>query len=103
MPSIKPSDIIVRTSSQGHLRASIGEIILKRARLVLAAIPKTYRGKRVGMALVTGNRPLHPMVNARLLATAYDVFVHQNGTTSIPFQDASKLVGHRRALQTASD
>lgn len=88
MPTIKKNDIIIRTSTTGHLRVTIGDILVTRAQLHPVEIPRTYRGKRVGVQLVVRGRPLPPMLNARLLSTAYDVFVHQNGATSIPFEAA---------------
>lgn len=86
---ISASDIVIQhRNARFGLGAAIGEIILRKARLVAVPIPRTYRGTRVGVALKTGNRPLPTEVNARLLSTAYDVMVHNDGACSIPFKDA---------------
>lgn len=86
---ISASDIVITSRpNRLGLSAAIGEIILRRAKLVAVPIPRTYRGQRVGVALMTGNKPLPVEVNARLLSTAYDVMVHNDGSCSIPFKAA---------------
>lgn len=98
MPTIKKDDIITHTHMQGGLRVAIGERLLTLASFRPVAIPRSYRGKRVGVELVVRGRPLPAQVNARLLSTAYDVFVHQDGTASIPFETVQRRVGYRAAI-----
>lgn len=86
---IATRDIRIEPRNSRHsLAVSVGERILHRARLVPVEIPRTYAGKRVGVALVTGRRPLPLEVNARLLATGYEVMIHNSGACSIPFEQA---------------
>lgn len=95
---ISASDIVIQhRNTRFGLGAAIGEIILRKARLVAVPIPRTYRGTRVGVALQTGNRPLPTGVNARLLSTAYDVMVHNDGSCSIPFKAAQAKPQFRAA------
>jgi len=95
MPTIKKNDIIIRTSTTGHLRVPVGERLLARARIEVVEIPVSYRNRRVGVALFVGRRPLPPMVNNRLLATAYDVFVHTNGAASIHYEAARNHISYK--------
>lgn len=98
MPTIKKNDIIFHTSTTGHLRVPVGERLVARATIRPVKIPASYQGRRVGVTLVVGRKPLPPMVNSRLLSTAFDVFVHADGATSITFNDARKYLNHQEAL-----
>jgi hypothetical protein len=98
MPTIKKNDIITHTYTMGGLRVAIGERILVRAQLRSVEIPKTYKGKRVGVELVVRGRALPAPLNSRLLSTAYEVFIHQNGTVSIPVEAVRRKTGVRDAL-----